>query len=103
MKDVKYIYKHLINSYNYMGIKLNFSIQVYLQRMDDNHTIYVRLREFHTFKIILHLRDIHMQYYQIRRDLICSIYILNKPIHCYFDISSHLDRMAFKMIHLHIL
>ena len=33
---------------------------------------------------------------QIRRDLQCRIYILNEPIHCYFDISSHLDRMTFK-------
>ena len=40
----------------------------------------------------------HMQYYQIRRDLKVRIYILNKPIHCYFDISSHLDRMAFLLI-----
>ena len=61
------------------------------------------LQHSYVFKDFWHLRYTHIEYYQIRRDAKRQYaYTLDKPIHCYFDISSHLDRMTNNIIHFYV-
>ena len=93
------IYPHRILHNYYFQSSTSFHLSINVLKI----CISKFLQHSYVFKDFWHLRYTHIEYYQIRRDAKRQYaYTLDKPIHCYFDISSHLDRMTNNIIHFYV-